>query len=80
MTRARQAQEWLRKHGPATMAQMKAAGFSCMTGYMRDSMREEGSIRSFMAPVPRAGKGSRAFVMHYAATDIDHVPKKGLRR
>jgi hypothetical protein len=64
------------------MAQLKAAGFSCMAGGMREVMREEGSIRMFMAPVPRQGKGSRAYMMHYAATDIDHVPKKkkGRRR
>lgn len=51
-----------------------------MAGGMREVMREEGSIRMFMAPVPRQGKGSRAYMMHYAATDIDHVPKKKGRR
>ena len=68
-TRAFLAQQWLREHGPATAAEIIAAGFLNMTHLTLSRMMAYGSLTREVR--------DRRF--YYVPTDIDYVRKKGFQ-
>lgn len=78
MTRARELQRWLRENGPATQAEIKAAGFTNFSGLTRDRMLKFGAIETYEGPNPHSErKHARIVTTLYMATDKDYTPHRG---
>lgn len=80
MTRAFELQQWLRENGPATQAEIKAAGFSNFSGLTRDRMLKYGAIETYEGPNPHSErKHARVVTTLYMATDKDYTPHRGAK-
>ena len=80
MTRAFELQQWLRRNGPATKAEIKAAGFTNFSGLTRDRMLEHGAIETYTGPNPHSERKHARFITTlYIATDKDYKPHRGAK-
>lgn len=80
VTRAFELQQWLRQNGPATMAEIKDAGFTNFSGLTRDRMLEYGAIETYTGPNPHSERAYARFVTTlYIATDKDYRPHRGAK-
>jgi hypothetical protein len=80
VTRAFELQQWLRENGPATQAEIKAAGFSNFSGLTRDRMLKYGAIETYEGPNPHSErKHARVVTTLYMATDKDYTPHRGAK-
>lgn len=80
-TRAFELQQWLRAHGPATTAQIAAAGFVNFSGLTRQRMLDYGAIvqkKEFNPDVQK--KHARIITTMFNATDLDYLPARGAKK
>lgn len=79
MTRAKEIQQWLRKHGPATSKDLEQAGFKrLILGRTGQLMIQQGAVEKYTAPNPdSAKKYARVIVTFYEATDKDYEARRG---
>lgn len=81
MTKAFELQQWLRKNGAATAAEIKAAGFVNFSGLTRKRMIAFGALEAYEGPNPHsAAKHARVVTTFYQATDVDYLPHRGAKK
>lgn len=80
-TKAFALQKWLRAHGPASMREIREAGWRCFCGKTYARMLAYGAVEKFMAANEHSDRRWAHFVvLMYRATDKDYTPHRGMTK